>query len=152
MIMDALYTVKLKYTYEEYRKFYYSCQQWKTLVICFIIMLFLLVNSIIEKHIVVTCLAIGFFIWFPLFMEYHIKKSYKTKKSNGEEVTLRFYEEYIEGAVSNSVTKVLYKNLYKVRETKTSCYIMMGANQAFIVTKDICSDNLAEFIRKLKKD
>ncbi|MBQ3110669.1 MAG: YcxB family protein [Clostridia bacterium] len=65
---------------------------------------------------------------------------------------MRFYEAHIESEGAKSSTKVLYKNLYKIVETKTSFYVMMGNNMGFIVMKDDCPEGLIEFIRSIKKD
>lgn len=152
-VMEALYTVKNKYTYEEYRKFSYYCSWYSsrvTIAVCIVIMLGFLVNSIIKGYILPISVVVAFFVGFPFFIEYSIKKAYKTHKAYEHEVTIRFFEEFIEGEVANSTTKVLYKNLYKTVETKTSFFIMMGNNQGFLVIKENCTEELCEFIRKLK--
>lgn len=153
--MDALYTVKTKYTYKEYRKFSYYCM-WHSsrviLAICYIVMAALLIRGIINGNIISSCMAVAFFVVMPIFVEYTFKKAYTSKKSNSGEIVMRFYEAHIESEGAKSSTKVLYKNLYKIVETKTSFYVMMGNNMGFIVMKDDCPEGLIEFIRSIKKD
>ncbi|MBQ8540645.1 MAG: YcxB family protein [Clostridia bacterium] len=115
-------------------------------------MVALLIHSVINENIVSSCIAVAFFVVMPIFVEYTFRKAYKSKKFNGGEIIMHFYEEHVESEGTKGTTKFLYKNLYKVVETKTSFYIMMGNNMGFIVMKENCSEELCEFIRNIKKD
>ena len=44
-----------------------------------------------------------------------------------------------------------YDDIYKIAETKTNIYIFISINMATIHVKDKCSEELSDFVRKLKK-
>ncbi len=150
--MDALYTVKSEYTYKEYRKLSYCSMKasWGMIAIACAVLIALLVYDILQGYWFFACWITGALAFVWLLIEHRFKKAYKDGGYKDDEVTICFYEDYMEGISKRGNTKVLYKNLYQVIETKTSFYIMMGNNMGFIAMKENCTEELCEFIRKLK--
>lgn len=81
-----------------------------------------------------------------------IKKTYESNELLKDITqTIEFYEKYFVAKSDKSETTVEYEKLYKVIENKTNFYLMIADNQGYIVSKSNCSQELIDFIMKLKK-
>ena len=65
------------------------------------------------------------------------------------EVDFEFYNDYCVYKCKLGETKIEYKDLYKIIETKTNFYLMIAKNQGIILKKENCNEELQKFVRKL---
>lgn len=80
-----------------------------------------------------------------------LRKVYNSMKA-AQNYTSRylFYENHVEATTSIGESRIEYKNLYKVIETKTNYYLFIGMNQAMNIIKANCSDELILFMDIVK--
>lgn len=100
------------------------------LCITFILIIFLLINSVRYRYKVV-------------------KKELKSPKvKNKEDLVYNFYEKYFEIIESNSSQKMKYYKLYKVHQDKNNFYFYIDKTHAFIIDKNgFIKGNIKEFKR-----
>lgn len=61
-----------------------------------------------------------------------------------------FYNTYFIENDDNGETKLEYKKLYKIIETKTNFYLMISKNQGFLLNKSNFPKGLDDFLRNIK--
>lgn len=156
--MDLLYTTTMKYTFEEYKKFNMAVIK-KTVkrmgIILLLLILIAVLKWIAEPFNNVSLFLIAFVVIYPIlyYIEINagIKKAYNSNELLKDiESIIEFYEDYFVAKTDKSREKVEYDKLYEILENKTNFYIMIGNNQGYLVLKANCSQELIEFILKLK--
>ena len=61
-----------------------------------------------------------------------------------------FYEDYMEQVSVLGSTRIYYREIYKVLETATNFYLMIGRGAGSIIVKENCSEALIRFLQNLK--
>lgn len=94
-------------------------------------------------------------ILLPFFLWYNIKKNIEKYYDSNEliqklDVDYEFYETYFVEKSKNGEMRVEYNKLNEIIETKTNFYLMISKNQGHMLLKENMSDDLQNFIRKLK--
>ena len=151
--MECLFTTNTKSTFEEYKKFSKALLRNKIRIIFWAAIYALsIVLCIMQQSIKLLV----FFVFYNLFFEWvyarRIKKAYMHNKSNQNvDITVEFYDTYLIQKTENSEAKVEYENLYKIIETKTNFYIMIGDNQGCVLVKENMSEELEKFVRDMKE-
>lgn len=150
--MEPLFKTKTKCTEEEYKKFYKAGLKVQHLEIWIIVFeIYSLIALVIYKKIIYLLNMIVFPIFFYIFIEVVRKKEFDSNKAiQNVESEFVFYEDYFEEKTKYGETKVEYKMLYKVIETKDNMYLMIGKSQGYILIKENMSKGLIEFINNKK--
>ena len=156
---DILFQSKIKYTFEEYKKFNRAVQngigKLRILEIALIALLILLaILEFISGNMIIVIFYIIMAVLVPpllrLVSSNTEKKSYYSNKNLQEaELTISFYDNYLEQANEIGCTKFKYDNIYKIIETKTNFYVMTASNQGIIIVKQNCSPDLIAFIKNI---
>ena len=194
--MGSLYTVKNKYTYEEYRRYmiyisFFATNARKMLILysmvvgALIALGCLLYNMIvlISCPIIVIILAVQFFVrtksifyyigncaqnvrifaykikaflfvpqdWGTEGVEALEMLFYSNKILADREETVSFYDDFLVADRGVLNVRYAYDKIYEVNESKTNFYIMLTAAEGLIILKENCSDELCEFVRRIKK-
>ncbi len=158
--MDALYETYAVLTFKEYEKQFWALN---------------LKISVITVLLMWAIFAY-FTVWFPrvgipwntftgvlcgigvVLLEYFskqrvLKKTYDTNKSaQNVRIEYQFYEDYFAKHSTAGESKTEYNKLYKIIETKTRFYLMMGNNGGYILVKENFPDGLEEFLRRKKQE
>ncbi|MBQ8540644.1 MAG: YcxB family protein [Clostridia bacterium] len=160
--MDALYTVKTKQTYEEYKKyndFLYKRTKLGLLRVIIVIgyilvsalMFYLEMYKLLEFFIVFFVVYIAYLFYYKWARVRNIKKSYESNKLGMNSVSaIVFYEDHLDITDEHSQGTVPYDKIYKIYESDTNFYIMMSKMSGMGIVKAECPEALCEFIRKLK--
>ena len=88
---------------------------------------------------------------YIIFKKRNIKKYYESNKILKDVIQeYEFYDKYLIAKNINSEAKIEYDKIFKIIETKNHFYIMVDQNQGYIISKEICSDELIAFLKGLK--
>ncbi len=163
--MDILYSVTTEQTFEEYKK-YNDFLQKKTrklglyraiLVIAYVLlsifMLYLEMHTFLIFFISCFVVYIAYLFYYKWARERNIKRSYESNKLGKDSKTvIDFYQDHF--AVKDDYTQgtIPYDKIYKIYESDTNFYIMGSKISGIGIVKANCSEELCEFIRKIKKD
>lgn len=156
--MEPLYKTNTKYTFEEYKKFNYAIttiinkMHVKTVIV--VLLFVLLACMYMQRSMYATSIMLLCAFIFPFLFYFtingNIKKTYNSNKSMKDlDVEFEFYKEYCLYKCKLGETKLEYKDLYKVIETKTNFYLMIAKNQGIILKKENCDEELQKFIKEL---
>lgn len=93
------------------------------------------------------------FIIYPiiLYLVFNFTVNNRIKKEanfTNIESTINFYDDAIEQVNKYANTKIPYKDLYKLIDSKDNYYFLTGPNTGFNVIKANCSPELIDFIEK----
>lgn len=151
--MELLYTMKTKYTYDEFKKYTRAILPTKRFIAVFAAMLVLLG---LASYITGSLFYVIFALIYPFVMFFlqsrQIKRTYNSNKIIQDlEVSFDFYDTYFIEKTEHGETKVEYEMLHKTVETKTNFYLMTAKNQGYIMPKSQMPEGLAEFLGKLKR-
>ena len=153
-----IHKTTVKFTYEEYKRFSLTIMKkalTKTAIGLLILLLFaaVLLGMNNSKLAALLCAFIPLYIFMLVFkVNKQIKKTYESNELLKDITqTIEFYEKYFVAKSDKSESTVEYEKLYKVIENKTNFYLMIADNQGYIVSKANCSQELIDFIVKLKK-
>ena len=156
-----LYTVEYEHTLEDYRKF---CRHmvWKLPVVITLVIVAL--SSLLQAQkgfgplfyiiytlaVLVGSLIVMFIAFTALFYIYTDRfwKSDKTPKKS----YYSFFSDKLQAFDGLNTTVTPYKDLYKVEETNDYFFIMLSSDRGHIIKKDVCSEELSNFIRNIKKN
>lgn len=80
-----------------------------------------------------------------------LRKAYNsTKAAHNHTNRYLFYEDHVEATSTIGESRIEYKDLYKVIETKTNYYLFIGMNVAMNIIKANCSDELLRLLNTIK--
>ena len=157
--MEPLFKSNTKYNYEEYKKFNYAITssinkmpvKIVVIMLLFILMAYMYMSRSIHVSLIMLICSIIFPVFLILTIKSNIKRTYSSNKSMQDmDVNFEFYDEYFMYKCKIGDSKIEYKDLYKILETKTNIYLMIAKNQGVILKKENCSEDLIDFIRKMK--
>lgn len=156
--MEPLYKSNTKYTFEEYKKFNYAIttvinkMHVKTVIVVlmFVLLAYMYMKqSMYATTIMLLCAAIFPFLFY-ITINNNIMKTYNSNKAMKDlDVEFEFYKDYCLYRCKLGETKLEYKDLYKIIETKTNFYLMLAKNQGIIIKKENCNEDLQKFIKEL---
>lgn len=174
--MDAIFTTQTEYTLEEYIKFN-NVMLRKRLKLLWILIAVLVLFAVIfnlakynssnydeykmfianafsGSTIAITTFVIALSFFSPVLSKIQIGIKYHSNQFIQKNclISFLFYDNYFEVLTNDSQSKIEYSMLYKVIETKTRFYIMLGREQAHFILKDNCSSQLIEFLEELKNN
>lgn len=154
--MEPLFKISQKYTFEEYKKFTNAVLKWNRIIIgIFLWFAFLSGVLLIGFNGVSSeaCFLVLFPMIYVILRKFSIKRYYNSNKIL-KDITeeYEFYEDYVIAKNTNSEAKIEYNKIHKIIETKTNFYIMIAQNQGYIISKEICSEELIEFLLRIKME
>jgi len=89
---------------------------------------------------------------YPLMFKGVVKKNYESNKMwQGIYMVTEFYPDYFCLDTPVGQSQITYDKIYRILETKTNFYILVGKNQGVIIVKEDCPQGLDEYIRQLAK-
>lgn len=152
--MEPLFKISQEYTFKEYKKFTNAVLKWN-LIIVSVFLLFAFLSGVLLIAFNGSSTQAWFLILFPIIYviskKMSIKKYYESNKILKDVIQeYEFYKDYLIAKNVNSEAKIEYNKIYKVIETKTNFYIMVAKNQGYIISKEVCSDELVEFLNGVK--
>jgi hypothetical protein len=152
--MEPLFKISQEYTFYEYKKFANAVLKWNRIIAgAFLWFAFLSGVLLIGFNGISTagCFLILFPILYVILRRMNIKRYYNSNKIL-KDITeeYEFYEDYLVAKNTNSEAKLEYNKLHKIIETKTNFYIMVAQNQGYIISKGVCSNELIEFLKRLR--
>ena len=152
--MEPLFKISQEYTFEEYKKFAKAVLKWNRIILgAFLWFAFLSGVLLIGFNGVSSqaCFLVLFPVIYVILRKLSIKRYYNSNKIL-KDITeeYEFYEDYLIAKNTNSEAKIEYDKIFKIIETKTNFYIMVAQNQGYIISKEICSEELVEFLKELK--
>lgn len=104
-----------------------------------------------ERFFLIYALIFPFILYGAI--RFTINNKYKKEaKFLGVESIINFYEDSIEQINQYASTKIPYKDLYKLIETKTNYYFLTGTNTGFNIIKANCSPELIDYIENNLKN
>lgn len=155
--MEAMYSVKSKYTYEEYKKMLKHSfraskkkRQALALYLLFYIFFYIWTGHFIGYLSVFWVIVAAIIVFnIPLNVKNNF---YKDKLNADKEEEIRFYDSFLETESQKSYFKLDYGLIDEIWESETNFYIICGARSCIMIVKETCSEELCEFIRNIKKD
>lgn len=151
------YTAK---EYKEFLEFHGEKHNFKYLTFTFALSLFLILCSVIQFSSRHSALGILFVLLLLTFLGYQIlhplyivRKEVKNGKiSSNSQNTFSFFDKSFKIKNRDGISKVRYRELYKVYETETFFYLYINSTYAFLVSKKgfiIGSEkNFSKFLKK----
>ena len=152
--MEPLFKISQEYTFKEYKKFANAVLKWNRIIVS-VFLWFAFLSGVLLISFNGSSTQAWVLVFFPIlyviFRKMSIKKYYNSNKIL-KDITqeYEFYEEYFITKNTNSEAKIEYDKIHKIIETKTNFYIMVAQNQGYIISKSVCSDELVEFLRRLR--
>ncbi len=156
-----IYHTTATISYEAYKTMCWALMRRRKALIVIGILLLLLIASGIAFW-AMGARGIGLFVLmmgavYPLLIylaaRANIRRAYRTTKiSQNLTLDYTFEPERMMVKSANGESQVRYEALYKVIETPTHFYLMIGSNQAYIVVKAQCEPALIAFLQKLSAD
>lgn len=149
--MEIIYTMKSRFTLEEFKRFVWSMMFRKksTIIKLALFEIALLAIGIIVNNWIFIGFAVlyPFVIWF--IQNRQINKIYKSNSlMKDAEVEYTFYEPCFSSNDPSGKSRIDYEKLYEIAETKTNMYLMISENQGFMLKKSEMPDGLEAFLRK----
>lgn len=154
------YQTSIEMTYEEYQTMCWALKRRKAIIISGIVSMLLLAAGAISLQsgdVAEGIISFGMALVYPClvfgFYRYSMKKSYRSQKiaADNRRVDYEFYPDRMVVHTAVSRSEIRYDQLYRVKETKTNFYLMIGVNQSMAVKKELCSDELLAFLKSLKE-
>ncbi len=162
MLMDILYTTQAILTFDEYKRFSLAVRRKNSILYMILILILYILGLNYIMYITGKEMLIGlimcilfsviFIVAFWLANQNLIKKTYYNNKFTQDLIlNYEFYPDYIMESCRNGTSKLYYKDIYGIMETKTNLYIMSTKNQGMIILKEKCSLELMDYIKGLGK-
>ena len=148
--MEPLYTTETTYTLEEYKRFAHTVQRRIghlpvaiAVLLVMLVLLWLLTDE--WGFLLGAALSVPAVI---VMLELQLRRAYASNRAVQGNVThYSFYEDRFESDSPLGHTQMQYEMLYRVLETRTHFYLMLGKNQGAIIVKAHCTPELIEHIR-----
>ncbi len=155
--MDALFETKATLTFEEIMKLQkFRLRRMKYFRIpCGILSVLMVLYSLYFGMYLYALIFLAM-AWYWIFGDNVLSKRnanrmYKSNKSlQNLEITYYFYEDYMVQESEIGRVEFKYADFYKIEESKTNFYLRDTRRSAVIIVKENCTEELCEFIRKLK--
>lgn len=155
--MEPLFETKTIMTWEECRKMQEYRLRWikfirvPFLVLSLLMILYALYFSLYLDALIFAAFFLYWFFGDAFFVKMKAKKMYNSNKSiQNLELTYKFYEDGLIQESEIGRAEIKYTDLYKIGESKTNFYLRDSRVSAMIILKKNCSEELCEFIRKIK--
>lgn len=158
--MEPLFTVKYNKTLKDIRAFNWYASRKLTLIT---ILIGIVLNILqMEKghnilwimiYLAVTTIIWVFFVIVLNILVLYISTGHSWKTNSSPTTgTISFYEDkFIDEDGENTITKY-YDKLYRINETNDYFYLMNASNNGFIVSKNICSHECIDFLKRKKAE
>ena len=149
--MEPLYTTSTTNTYEEFKRFFYTLSKLKQNIILYCILsAFLIIASLYLGWIHTLVFAIVFPVLVVSLQLFQRSRIFKTNKVfQNTIVTYEFFDTYFTVSDEYGNSRLDYKKLHKVIETKTNVYLMISKNQGFLLSKESFPQGLDAFLRSI---
>ncbi|PWE85439.1 hypothetical protein LG34_15925 [Eubacterium ramulus] len=159
--MDALYNIDSTVTWNEYKRFCKvvrkSNNKRKTFTCVCLIIVLLLSILLIKVHVyyptalAILILLVGYLTGF-VKQRNEVKRAWNTNKAMQNSVHhYLFYNEYLEDKTSTSMAELAYNKIHRIMITDTNIYIMSGAIQGLVISKENCNEEFLSFISSIKE-
>jgi len=157
------YKTKVEYSFEEAKKAFWATYIYKNkagitaAIVALIVFAAFIVNGVwtgnYENVFVFSIVLVLYPIIIYILATKRIRKNYESYKMlHGTTFSYTFFEDAMVSDGPKGTSKIAYKDLYKITETKTNFYIFVSSIQAFSIIKSGCSEELISFIQKLKTE
>lgn len=151
--MEPMFTTETRYTLSEYKKYNHAIL-WKIKkvpVTMLILELILLAVSYFTRDMTYILGALLVPLIFKIVLGIQAKKTYDDNpRIHNITFTCSFYEDYMEQSSVLGSTRIHYREIYKVLETATNFYLMLGKDAGSIIVKKNCSAELIHFLANLR--
>ena len=148
--MQALFTTKSVFTYDEYKKFNWAISGKKTFIYFAIICPLILLSGIFLKSWIYIALGVAFPIAMFATYKYSIRKNFNSNKTaQNLEAVYTFYDDHFTIKDANSEGMLEYSKLYKAIFTKKNVYLMIAKNQGCMLVKENFPEGLEEFLKSV---
>lgn len=153
--MEPLFKISQEYTFAEYKKFANAVLKWSRIILG-VFLWFAFLSGILLIAFNGSSTPAWVLVLFPIvhviFRKMSLKKYYNSNKML-KDITqeYEFYKDYFITKNTNSEAKIEYDKIYKIIKTKTNFYIMIAQNQGYIISKEVCTDELIKFLDNLNK-
>lgn len=155
---QPLFQTKTVYTYEEflkYNQFYMKKKMVKLgiayswILLCSALLFLLKENKIASVFLLFCIISIPLFL---ILSKRAIKKQWEASKTmHNRENEVLFYAGKLQLRSQDGYNFVSYENVYEIKESNTNFYIFLSINQAILIVKDNCSQEIITFLQDLKK-
>ncbi len=158
--MDALFETYAILTLQEFKKQFWTLYRTRSIITVMVVWIGLLMmytGFYMSGTPFNLVLMVVYVILIPL-IEYvaktiMLKKIYQSNQSaQNVRIQFRFYNDYFTKESDAGHSKTEYHQLYKIIETKTRFYLMIGNNGGYILVKENFPEGLAEFLRDKQKE
>ena len=158
--VEEMYKTQTKLTVDEMvklnRAYLFKMHRFR-LILMVIYELFLLwvCLSAFDLHwILIGVFFLFLVIFIPVFwylmLVANSKKYFKSNKAAQYSIlNYTFEEDKIVIETERGSSFIKYDEVYKVYETKTNFYLFISNNQAYVIVKENCSDELTQFIKDM---
>ena len=149
--MEPLYTTSTTNTYEEFKRFFNTmCKMKQHIILYCILSVYLIVLSLYLGWIHTLIFAIVFPILVISLQLFQRSRIFKTNKVlQNTIVTYEFFDTYFTVTDEYGNSRLDYKKLHKIIETKTNFYLMISKNQGFLLSKESFPQGLDDFLRSI---
>lgn len=151
--MEPMFTTETRYTLAEYKKYNHAIL-WKIRkvpVTMLVLELILLGISYFTRDMTYILGALLVPVIFKIVLGIQAKKTYEANPGIHNVIfSCSFYEDYMEQVSVLGSTRIYYREIYKVLETATNFYLMIGRSAGSIIVKENCSEALIRFLQNLK--
>lgn len=157
--MKEAYETSSEMNYTEYKKMCQVLNGRRIIILAIIISGFLLASGLFLL-IMGSIVTGGFFLvlaaGYPLLLwgvfTRSVRKSFSSQKLlENRHIHYEFLEDRFIARSDISRAEIRYDLLYRIVETKTNFYLLLGPNQSFLVKKENCSGELTAFLGELRK-
>ena len=160
-IMEKLYELEFKYTFEDLKKFNRALRKMQKarllgIYICLAALAVTCILSIIFSHnymraIKVLIFVIAVFVIARLSNYMALKNSWTSNRSlQNSIVKYEFFEDSFSYITPSGTNTIKYENLYKILDTKTDIYLLISNRQGMVISKENCGNEFISFIDQIK--
>lgn len=157
--MECLYKVIEKNTFEEMKKFNWTLVKrnkrfWITRILCELIFLALAGYFFYKGFLVFGLIYLAAVICEPFISgrqsNRRLRKEFESRTIYRDTDThYEFYDTYFLDIDTHGMTRVEYRELFGILETKTNFYLMLGESMGHSLCKANFPKGLTEFLRQL---
>ena len=151
--MEPMFTTETRYTLDEYKKYNHAVL-WKIKkvpVTILLLELILLGISYFTKDMTYILGALLVPLIFKIVLGIQARKTYgDNPRIHNVVFSCSFYEDFMEQSSVLGSTRIYYREIYKVHETGTNFYLMIGRDAGSIIVKKNCSAELIQFLKNLR--
>lgn len=157
--MKEAYETSLEMNYMEYKNMCQVLNGRRIIIFAIIISGFLLPSGLFiliwkrdAAGMFILVLTAGYLLFLWGVFTCSVRKSFSSQKLLGNQhIRYEFLEDHFIVYTDTSRAEIRYPMLYRIIETKTNFYLLLGPNQSFVVKKENCSGELTGFLGELRK-